>query len=63
VDDAIVVYFCFPSLGVAISLRPGNYLFFNPLIPHCVLSRCKHTQDVLLVTMYLKTAAVGPIRR
>ena len=36
VDDAIVVYFCFPTLGVSIPLRPGDYLFFNPLIPHCV---------------------------
>jgi hypothetical protein len=59
VDDAIVVYFCFPTLGVSIPLRPGDYLFFNPRIPHCVSSRCKHTQDVLLVTMYLKTAVVG----
>ncbi len=59
VDDAIVVYFCFPTLGVSIPLRPGDYLFFNPLIPHCVSSRCKHTQDVLHVTMYLKTAVVG----
>ncbi len=59
VDDSIVVYFCFPTLGVAILLRPGDYLIFNPLIPHCVSSRCNHTQDVLLVTMYLKTAVVG----
>jgi hypothetical protein len=59
VDDAIVVYFCFPTLGVSIPLRPGDYLFFNPLIPHCVSSRCKRTQDVLLVTMYLKTAVVS----
>ena len=59
VDDSIVVYFCFPTLCVAIPLRPGDYLIFNPLIPHCVSSRCNRTQDVLLVTMYLKTAVVG----
>ncbi len=58
VDDEIVVYFCFPTLGVAIPLRPGDYLIFNP-IPHCVSSRCNHTQDVLLVMMYLKTGVVG----
>ena len=59
VDDSIVVYFCFPTLGVAIPLRPGDYLIFNLLIPHCVSSRCSHTHDVLLVTMCLKTAVVG----
>ena len=59
VDDSIVVYFCFPTLGVAIPLRPGDYLIFSSLIPHCVSSRCSHTHDVLLVTMYLKTAVAG----
>ena len=34
-DDA-VVYFCFPTLGVAVPLRPGDFLLFNALIPHCV---------------------------
>jgi hypothetical protein len=28
------VYFCFPTLGVAVPLRPGDYLRFNALIPH-----------------------------
>jgi hypothetical protein len=59
VDDHIVVYFCFPTLGVAVPLRPGDFLIFNALIPHCVSSRCRHVDDDMCVSMYLKSAVVG----
>ncbi len=32
IDDAVFVYFCFPTLGVAVPLRPGDYLMFNSLV-------------------------------
>jgi len=57
--DDIVVYFCFPTLGVAVPLRPGDYLLFNALIPHCVSSRCRHNDSIMCVSMYLKTAVIG----
>ncbi len=59
VDDEPVVYFCFPTLGVAVPLRPGDFLIFNSLIPHCVSSRCKQSDDVYVVAMYLNSSAVG----
>jgi hypothetical protein len=55
----IVVYFCFPTLGVAVPLRRGDFLLFNALIPHCILSRCKQTNNIYCVSMYLKSAIVG----
>ena len=58
-DDPIVVYFCFPTLGVAVPLRPGDFLLFNPRIPHCVSSRCRQADEVVSLSMYLKTAVVG----
>jgi len=58
VDDDVIVYFCFPTLGVSVPLRPGDYLLFNPLIPHCISSRCKYDDDIMCVSMYLKTAIV-----
>ena len=58
-NDDVIVYFCFPTLGIAIPLRPGDYLMFNPLIPHFISSRCKHEDDIICLTMYLKTAIVG----
>ena len=35
-NDDVIVYFCFPTLGIAVPLRPGDCLLFNPLIPHCI---------------------------
>jgi hypothetical protein len=46
-------------LGVAIPLRPGDYLMFNSLIPHFVSSRCNNNDNVVLLSTYLKTAVVG----
>jgi hypothetical protein len=28
-NDHVIVYFCFPTLGVAVPLRPGDYFMFN----------------------------------
>ena len=39
--DDVAVYFCFPTLGVALPLQPGYFLIFNALIPHCLSSRCR----------------------
>ena len=58
-NDDIIVFFCFPTLGVAVPLGPGDYLLFNPLIPHCISSRCKQEDEIMCVSMYLKTAIVG----
>jgi hypothetical protein len=33
--DDVIAYFCFPTLGVAVPLPPGDYFMFNALIPHC----------------------------
>jgi len=59
VTDDVVVYFCFPTIGVAVPLRPGDYLLFNSKIPHCVSSRCRFDDEIVVTSMYLKTAIVG----
>ena len=58
-DDEVVIYFCFPTLGVAVPMRPGNYLLFNSRIPHCISSRCRHADKIMCISMFLKTAVVG----
>ena len=40
-DQDITVYFCFPTCGKDIGIRPGDILLFNPLFHHCV---SKHTE-------------------
>ena len=59
VDDDVVCYFCFPRLGVAVPLRPGDFLLVNALEYHCLSSRCAEEQNLFCVSSYLKTAVVG----
>ena len=58
-SDDIVAYFCFPTLGVGVPLRPGDYFMFNARIPHCISSRCKLEDEVMCASVYLKSAIVG----
>lgn len=58
-DDEVVAYFCFPKLGVAVPLRPGDVLFFNPNEPHCVSTRCRKSDKLYCVSFYLKRDVVG----
>jgi hypothetical protein len=59
VDDEVVCFFCFPCLGVAVPLRPGDFLLINALEYHCLSSRCKDSYNLFAVSSYLKTAVVG----
>ena len=58
-DDPISCYFCFPRLGIAVPLRPGDFFVFNPQEPHCISSRCNLDDDVYSISCYLKTRVVG----
>jgi hypothetical protein len=49
-NDEVVMYFCFPMLGVAIPMRPSDFLLFNSRVPHCISTRR---------AFYLKTMVVG----
>ena len=40
-NDKIVCYFAFPRIGIAVALRPGDFLLFDPQEPHSISSRCK----------------------
>ena len=57
-DDAIVRYFCFPRLGVAIGLRVGDVIIFNSREYHCSSSMAVDRQ-VFSFGAYVKTAHVG----
>ena len=57
--DRVVAYFCFPRLGIAVALRPGDLLTCNALEPYAISSRCHKSDKLLCVSMYLKTAVVG----
>jgi len=55
----IVAYFAFPKLGIAIPLRPGDVLFFNPKEEHCISSRCDNTDEIYCMSLYLKSDNIG----
>ena len=58
-DDPIVCYFCFPQIGCAVALWPGNIFMFNPQEPHCISSWCNSDDQVYCISCYLKTSVVG----
>lgn len=58
-EKRIICYFCFPTLGLAVALRAGDILMFNPRIPHCVSSRCDGSYDAFCISMYVKTLLVS----
>lgn len=60
ISDRVVDYFCFPTLGVAIPMRSGDYVIFDSIVPHCLFSRCHSSSDNIIgVSFYLKTLVVG----
>ena len=59
VDDKILCYFAFPRIGMAVALRPGDFLLFNPQEPHSISSRCRKEDELFCISSYLKTAVVG----
>lgn len=58
-DDGIVAYFCFPMLGIAVPLRPGDVLIFNPNEPHGLSSRCNKSDELVCLSMYYKSSVAG----
>jgi hypothetical protein len=58
-NDCPVVHFSFPRLGIAIPLRPGDVLFFNPKEPHCISSRSHEEDNVYCLSLYLKSSNIG----
>ena len=57
-EEAIVRYFCFPRLGVAIGLRVGDVIIFNAREWHCSSSMAVDRQ-IFSFGGYIKTAHVG----
>jgi len=58
-DDKIICYFAFPRIGVAVALRPVDFLLFKPHEPHSISSRCNREDDIFIISSYHKTAVVG----
>ena len=57
----VAQHFVFPTVGIAVALRPGDHLIFNPKILHCCSEKLiEYTAHrVHLCAFYLKTAIIG----
>jgi hypothetical protein len=60
-NQLVAVYFCFPELNIAIGLRPGDVLYFNPLHHHCVSQRTEDYKDgeIFVTSFYIKTSQIS----
>jgi hypothetical protein len=60
-NQNIALYFCFPTAGVAVALRPGDVLLFNPIYYHCCSQKCEFykTEDVFLTSLYMKNKQIS----
>jgi hypothetical protein len=61
-DAPIIHFMCFPEYGVAVALRPGDVLLFNPQNYHCLSEKeveyGDRSADVYVTSFYLKTAVI-----
>merc|ERR1712127_557412 len=58
-SDRVLAYFCFPTLGIAVPLRCGDHLLFNPAVPHMVSSRSRTSDKIYCVSLYMKKNLLG----
>jgi hypothetical protein len=59
VNDRILCYFAFPRIGMAVALRPGDFLLFNPQELHSISFCCKSGDKIFCISSYLKMGVVG----
>ena len=57
--NVFLAFFCFPRLGIAVPLRPGDTLFFNAREPHMISSRTRIEVDIYCLSFYLKSKVIG----
>ena len=59
--NQVVEYFCFPQIGIAFALHPGDIIIFNAQEPHADVasSRCRVNDKAFCVSIYLKMVIVG----
>jgi hypothetical protein len=60
-DLPVACYMCFPELGIAVALRPGDVIFFNPHYYHCVSGRTVEydNEKVYVTSFYMKSMQLG----
>ena len=53
--EEVLYNFCFPTCGVAIPMRSGDIIVFNPLVPHCATNPTRETSMIYSCYVSKKT--------
>jgi hypothetical protein len=53
--DEVLYYFCFPTYVVAIPMRSGDIIVFNPTVPHCATNPSRKTAKIYSCYVSKKT--------
>jgi hypothetical protein len=49
--NQLLYHFCFPTYGIAIPMRSGDIILFNPLVPHCATN--PRVATALIYSLYV----------
>jgi hypothetical protein len=53
--DEVLYYFCFPTYNLAIPIKSGDIIVFNPLVPHCATNPSRNTAMIYSCYVSKKT--------
>ena len=53
--NVLLVIVFFSEIGIAVGLRPGDIILFNPLYPHCISTKTDDYQDIDVLSVSLCT--------
>jgi hypothetical protein len=57
--DDILYHFCFPTFGIAIPMKSGDIIMFNPLVPHCATN--PRTATAMIYSAYVSNKTCNTV--
>jgi hypothetical protein len=57
--DEILYHFCFPTYGIAVPMRSGDIIIFNPLVPHCATN--PRSKTAMIYSCYVSNKTCNTI--
>ena len=57
--EEVLYYFCFPTYSIAVPMRSGDIIVFNPLVPHCATNPSRAT--ALIYSCYVSNKTCNTV--
>ena len=58
-EDVVLYHFCFPTYGIAVPMKSGDIILFNPTMPHCATN--PRTVTALIYSMYVSNKTCNTV--